>query len=365
MCRLPCFGAVQAMSARARAAVLALLSAFTVLLMSGCTSPKEYTGQQFLMDTVVEITVYSPSEEAAREAALAAFYEIKRIADLTDRFPEADSAAYQRSDVCQINSMAGIRPVQVSDDVLRMVEMAQQYSEITEGAFDITVGPLMDLWGFGAEPTVPDDYSIGQKLALTGMDKVIVDKEAKTVFLAQKGMALDLGGIAKGYAADKAVQVLKEKGISQAVINAGGNVVVLGRKNKRDLWSLGIQDPRDAGSLIGVLALENQAAVTSGDYQRFFEKDGVRYHHLLNPATGKPARGLISVTVVCDSSTVADIMSTALLVMGQERGFDVVSRLQGVEALFVSEDKEITATPGLKEKITVTPGEDYFYDPEG
>ena len=348
---------------KARGFAAAVLSLLVVFAAVGCGGPKEYTGQQFLMDTIVEITVYADSEETAREGALAAFDAIKAIGDLTDRFPEEGSAAYQRSEVCKINSLAGIRPVQVGDDVLNMVELSKQYNELTGGAFDITVGPLMALWGFGTKPAIPEESAIQQKLALVGMDKVIIDKEAKTVFLQDKGMSMDLGGIAKGYAAEKAVKILSDKGITQAVVNAGGNVIVLGSKNGKDQWKLGIQDPRDSNSTIGVLALKDQAAVTSGDYQRYFESGGNRYHHLLDPATGWPSRGLISVTVVCDSSTLGDILSTALFVLGPEKGLELAERLEGVDALFVSQDKEITVTSGLKEKVTVTPGEAYSYDP--
>lgn len=334
------------------------------LMLFGCTGHEEYSSQQFLMDTVVDITVYAHREETAREGVLAAFDEIKRIADLTDRFPEKGSRAYALSDVCKINSMAGIRPVKVSDDVLTMVELSQKYYNTTERAFDITVGPLMDLWGFGGKPSVPSDRDIRGKLALVGMDKVIVDRQAKTVFLARKGMSLDLGGIAKGYAAEKAGERLKKMGVSQGVINAGGNIIVLGSKTLVQPWKIGVQDPRDSNNLIGVLALQDQAAVTSGDYQRYFEKGGRRYHHLLDPATGKPAAKLISVTVVCDSSTEGDILSTALFVLGPDRGLELAEKME-VEAVFVSKDKVISVTSGLKDKITVTPGEDYTYDPKG
>lgn len=332
-------------------------------LATGCGGSREYSSQEFLMDTIVEITAYAGSEEEAREGTQAAFDKIKAIADLTDRFPEKGSAAYERSDVCRINTMAGIEPVQVSDAVLEMLVLSQKYYEITEGAFDVTVGPLMDLWGFGTKPAVPDAAAIREKLKLVGMDKMTIDPQKKTVYLARPGMAVDLGGIAKGYAAEAAAKVLRDRGISQAVINAGGNVVVLGGKKGKDRWKLGIQDPRNSGGLIGVLALKNKVAVTSGDYQRYFESGGKRYHHLLDPETGMPARGAISVTVVCDSSAVGDILSTALFVLGPEKGLELAESLQGVEAVFVSAGKEIDVTEGLRKEITLNPGEEYSYDP--
>ena len=346
--------------------ILRLLGISALLLsLAGCAAPKEYSGQQFLMDTIVEITVYSESMEKSRDGAQAAFNAIKEIEDLTDRFAQEGAKAFEVSDVCRINSMAGIQPVKVSHEVLEMVSMAKEYHRITEGAFDITVGPLMDLWGFGTDPAVPGEEAIREKLKLVGMDKVIIDEEKKTVFLSQKGMTIDLGGIAKGYAAERGAEVLREKGIQQGIVNAGGNVVVLGEKRLKEPWKLGIQDPRDENRLIGVLALNDQAAVTSGDYQRYFEREGRRYHHLLDPATGMPAGETISVTVVCDSSAVADILSTALFVLGPEEGIRLAGRLDGVEALFVGKDKRITVTRGIREIITVSPGEDYSYDQKG
>lgn len=344
------------------AAVTTMLITAAILLTTGCTSQKEYSSQQFLMDTIVEITVFADSEEKAREAALSAFDRIKEIQDLTDRYPEEGSNSLGQSEVCIINNMAGVSPVEISDDVLNLVELSQQYNKKTRGAFDITVGPLVDLWGFGTKPVIPEDDQIQEKLELLGMDKVVIDKKAKTVFLKRKGMSIDLGGIAKGYAAEEALKVLKHQGITRAIINAGGNVVVLGKKNSNEPWKLGIQDPRDSSSLIGVLALEDQAAVTSGDYQRYFETKGVRYHHILNPASGKPARGLISATIICDSSTLADILSTAVFILGPEQGINLINGLDGVEAVFVNQDKEITVTPGLRDRISITPGEGYSYD---
>jgi len=347
---------------------LAILCLVIVLPVSflgfGCTGPQEYTGQQFLMDTVIEITVYGQGEETNREAVLAAFDAIKEVADRTDRFAQKGTAAFERSDVCRINSMAGLQQVKVSHDVMEMLLLSKKYYEITGGAFDVTVGPLMDLWGFGSDPAVPKEEVVREKLKLVGMDKVLLDAKNDTVFLTQKGMSIDLGGVAKGYAAEKAAKVIEEKGIKQAIINAGGNVVVLGGKTERDPWKLGIQDPRDSSSLIAVLGLRDKAAVTSGDYQRYFESGGKRYHHLLDPATGMPAREAISVTVVCDSSAVADILSTALFVLGPEKGMELSRNLEGVDVLFVSSDKRITVTPGMREAVTVDPGEAYSYDPQ-
>lgn len=342
--------------------VLAVVLSAAFLLVSGCRAPIEYSSQQFMMDTVVEITVFADDRETCRDAVLDAFDVFKAVADLTNRFPEPGTAAFDRSDVCRINSMAGIAPVSVSQEVLEILVLSKEYSELSGGAFDVTVGPLMDLWGFGTAPAVPSQEEIRVAVSLVDTGKLVLNEQDRTAFLSQKGMSLDLGGIAKGYAAGKCAQVLRDKGITGAIINAGGNVVTLGGKGNGDPWKVGIQDPRDGGSLIGVLALKDQAAVTSGDYQRYFDSSGKRYHHLLDPATGMPADALISVTVVCDDAAKADLLSTALFVLGPEKGLEIVQRLEGVEAVFVSRDKKISVTPGLKEVIEVQTGKDYSYD---
>jgi thiamine biosynthesis lipoprotein len=342
--------------------VLAVVLSGTLTLVSWCDALTEYSGQQFMMDTVVEITVFADDRETGRDAVLEAFDAFKEVADLTDRFPEPGTAAFERSDVCRINSMAGIAPVRVSQEVMEMLKLSKEYSELSGGAFDVTVGPLMGLWGFGTAPAVPSKEEIWDAVSLVDTGRLVLNEQDRTAFLSQKGMSLDLGGIAKGYAAGKAAQALRDKGITGAIINAGGNVVTLGGKGHGDPWKVGIQDPRDGGSLIGVLALKDQAAVTSGDYQRYFDSGGKRYHHLLDPATGMPADALISVTVVCDDAAKADLLSTALFILGPEKGRELVQRLEGVEAVFVSRDKTISITPGLKEVVEVQAGEDYSYD---
>ena len=178
-------------------------------------------------------------------------------------------------------------------------------------------------------------------------------------------MVLDLGGIAKGYASEKATEVLRKNGISRAVINAGGNIYVLGEKGLFTPWKLGIQDPRSSSNIVGILHVKDSAAVTSGDYQRFFEKGGRRYHHILNPVTGFPADGLTSVTVVAASSTEADILSTALFVMGLEKGMALLEDNPHVQAVFVTESKKIILSQGLKDNVEIFTEGDYAYDSNG
>lgn len=343
-----------------------LLIYMLVISISGCASQKqqkEYTSQQFLMDTVINIKVYGEDEKQLKKAVESAYMEMSKIASLTDRFPKSNTAAYEASDICKVNAEAGKSPVRVSQDVYKMIELSLYYSKISEDAYDITIGPLMDLWGFSGEnPYVPSDAQIKEKLQLVDSSQVILNKEKRTVFLKRPGMSIDLGAVAKGYAAEKAAQVLREAGIKQALINAGGNVVGIGMKDDKNPWKIGIQDPRNSEDIVGTLSLADASAVTSGDYQRNFMENGTMYHHILEPKTGKPARTTWSVTVIAKDSGLADILSTTLFVLGPEKGLKLISKLDDVEAFFVGADKKIYVSPGLKSKVTVQTGSRYYYD---
>ena len=339
---------------------LAIIIAASIFVTSGCTlfdNTREYSSERFIMDTIVSIKVFSEDKDRAEGAIRSAFDEFNRLAVLSDRFPEKGTPAFDKSDVCKINDNAGIRPVKVDDDVFTMIELSKKYNEISEGAFDITIGPLADLWGFGGDnQEVPSDAKIRALLPLVGSDKVEIDPQEKTVYLKKEDMLIDLGAVAKGYAAEKAAEVLADKGISRAVVNAGGNICALGGKTDSKPWVIGIQDPLDASSLVGTVEVKDEAAVTSGDYQRFFEVEGVKYHHILDPSTGKPARASIGVTVINQSSAVADILSTALFVAGPEKGLKLAEELGNTDVLYITKDKTITMSPGMEAKVSLSSG---------
>lgn len=285
------------------------------------------------MDTYINCQVIS-ADEAMAEAALdrveATFIEIDR---LTNRFQA-------ESDIAAVNRNAGTAPVVVKDDVYRIVATALNWSEQTGGAFNILIGAAMDLWGFGSkQPRVPETGELAAILPLTDYHQVQMDDAKSTVFLPRQGMVIDLGGIAKGYATDKAVSVLRELGIRDALINAGGNVYALGNRADGTTWKVGIQDPRNPQGIKAVLQAGDAALVSSGDYQRYFEVAGIRYHHILDPATGSPARASAGTTIIMDSATVADVLSTALFVMGPARGIAFAEQLPQVKAaLILTED---------------------------
>lgn len=323
---------------------------------------QEYASEQFLMDTLVTIRVYGHDPEVLRVAVAAAYGEMRRIADLVDRFPLSGTAACRLSDVCRINEEAGIKPVRVDADTLAMLVLAKKYHDLSGGAFAVTIGPVMDLWGFAEnDPKVPVPRRIAESLALVDNESLNVNSQEQTVYLQRVGMKLDLGALAKGYATEKALQALEKHGIKKALIDAGGNIRVLGTNARNTPWRIGIKDPRQADAMIAVLALEDAAAVTSGDYYRYFEEGGKRYHHILDPRSGYPASENMCVTVVTKDAGLADVLSTALFVSKGEEAVALAEKL-GVDLFLVSAEGRILHTPALAGRIEVKPGGTYRYD---
>jgi thiamine biosynthesis lipoprotein len=340
---------------------LLLLAGSVTLLYQQRT--REYASEQFLMDTLVSIRVYGNDPEVLKAAVTAAYGEMRRIADLVDRFPPPGSTACRRSDVCRINEEAGIRPVRVDPDTLALLTLAQKYHALSAGALDVTIGPVMDLWGFAEnDPKVPSPHRIFETLPLVNNQLLQVNAQEQTVYLQKVGMKLDLGAVAKGYATEKALQVLAEYGIKKVLIDAGGNIRVLGTNPRNTPWRIGIKDPRQADAMIAVVVLEDAAAVTSGDYYRYFEVDGQRYHHILDPRSGYPAGENRSVTVISRDAGLADILSTAFFVLKGEEAVVLAEKL-GVDVFLVSAEGRIFSSPTLADRIKITQRGAYRYDP--
>lgn len=277
--------------------------------------PQTYRFTRFSMGTVVEYTVVSATHTRARSAVDAAHAEIERIADL---FGEDDSS----SAIHRINQSG--EALTVAREVAEFLDRTHRYSERTGGAFDVTVKPLLGLYGFdAADPTVPSNIRIVERLRLVGHEGITV--EDGIVYKAEPDVSIAVGGVAKGYAVDRAVAVLREHGIDDAVVNAGGDIYCLGTNGGRP-WRVGIRHPDREHDVLAVLELSDAAVATSGDYERFFEEDGVRYHHLLDPRTGSPARLLRSATVVAASAEEADAMATGVFVLGRKEGLALARR---------------------------------------
>ncbi|OPY56266.1 MAG: Thiamine biosynthesis lipoprotein ApbE precursor [Pelotomaculum sp. PtaU1.Bin035] len=337
--------------------VISLL--FVIVACSGCrlkhAQLKEFTDEKFIMDTLIRVTVYSDDEQKGKGALDKAFAEFERINNLTDRFPKEGENTSVSSDVIRINENAGIQPVQVSADTLNIVQRSIYYAQLSGGSFDITIGPIMDLWGFGKNvQRVPSDDQIEKALSLVDYRKVVVDPDNGTVYLQQPGMSLDFGGVAKGYATEEAAKILRELGIEHAIINAGGNVYALGARPDGSPWRVGVRDPRNEDGLLAILSVKDISVVTSGDYERYFEEGGLRYSHLIDPSTGKQARDLMQTTVVAESSTDADIINKPLFVLGRRQGMSFAESLQGVGAIFVGADKQVTFTGNLTNQLEFT-----------
>ena len=261
------------------------------------------------------------------------------------------------SEVSAVNRAAGNSPVPVSEDVFTVIKEGLRISEISQGAFDISVGPLVNLWNIGKpEAAVPDPVQLLETLPLVDYEHVTLDEASREVFLTRQDMALDLGGIAKGFAADKLAGYFQAEGIQQGLIDLGGNISVLGRKSERRPWKVGIQNPEDErGGYLGILSAEDTSIVTSGIYERFFIEDGKQYHHILDTENGYPAENrLASVTLVCPVSLTADALSTALFVLGLEKGLVLAESLDEVDAVFVTKDRKIFITSGIKDDFSVT-----------
>ncbi len=328
---------------------IGLLVAFiVVVLFSSCTkSGVEPRSQSFLMlGTVCRITIYDKPSDAAFKAA---FERIKEI-------EEHMSIHMDESEISRVNRSAGRAAVPVSEDTFLVVQKALEIARLSGGAFDPTVGPLVEAWGIGGEsPRRPSDEEIAHLLTLVGYDRVIIDEEEQTIFLSDTGMVLDLGAIAKGYAADEAARVLTEHGVGSAIVNLGGNVLTVGLKVDGSLWRIGIQDPeQERGGYALIAELDGTSLVTSGPYERFFTLEGEIYHHILDTTTGYPVvNEIISASIITESSFLADALSTTLYALGVEEGMALMESLEGVEAILLTADHRLLTTSGVPE-LTIT-----------
>lgn len=311
-----------------------------LMLLCGCAAkPAEKPARTgFALDTVVTVTLYDVGEADADKALSAAFAEITRLEALL-------SVTVPTGDVFRLNEAAG-QPVTVAHETAEVLRLAQRVAEKSGGAFDITVRPVSALWDFTAG-VIPDTAAL--QAAAATVDYRHLTVEGTTVTLSEG--AIDLGGVAKGYIADRVAAVLKECGVKAAMIDLGGNLVALGDK-QGEAFRMGIKNPAAPDSLCAIVEGRDVSVVTSGTYERGFDKDGVRYHHLLDPATGLPVQNtLASVTVVCASSAEADALSTACFVLGEQDGMALIRTIEGAQALFVRQDGTLLASDGLSYRL--------------
>ncbi|NLV91158.1 MAG: FAD:protein FMN transferase [Firmicutes bacterium] len=323
-----------------------------LLVTSGCRekpAPEPVTRTRILMDTLVEVRLFEDNDKIMD----AVFDRISEIESLMSR-------TLASSEISLINHRAGDQPVSVSSDTFTVVTQALEYARLTKGAFDPTVGPLVEAWGISSDhPRVPSEEELSHLISLIDYQRIETDEQTQSVFLQERDMAIDLGGIAKGYAADEAVKVLRAQGIDSAYVNLGGNVWVVGAKPDGSPWRIGVRNPFDesGATFVGVLSLVDTSVVTSGTYERYFISDGVKYHHILDPKTGYPAEGnLASVTIVSQNSMAADGLSTSIFILGKEQGQALVETLPGIEAVLVDNDSKVWVSSGLRDRFEVMEG---------
>ncbi len=309
---------------------------------------------KFFMGTVVEINLYGDKKELEKEKTEKIFQEVfKEIKALEDKFTRG--------------KIIGGSPVVLDDELIYVIKKAIYFSEISGGAFDVTIGPVASLWNIhpGQENKVPLKKDLNHALSLVDYKRIKFLGE-NTIQMDKKGMIADFGAIAKGYAADKCRDILKRNGIDHGIINLGGNVYALGTKpteNKEDKpWSFGIQDPfMDRGDFVAIVKLEDQSLVTSGIYERYFEEDGKIYHHIFDHQTGYPIDNeLLSVSIIADESLDADALSTAIFAVGLEKGMEILEEYGKAEGIFITKNNKIFLTSGLiEEKFILIKDEKY------
>jgi thiamine biosynthesis lipoprotein len=301
------------------------------------------------MGAELRLSAWTADEPAALSAFAAVFQE-------TDRLDRLMSTWIEGSEILQLNSAAGLHPVAVSGEIRELLDIARQVSESTGGKFDVTFAALSGLWKFDYQDkdnTIPDRNEIRRRLKLIDYRDLVIDEERGTAYLKRKGMSVNLGGIGKGYAVDRAVAILRQRGFHDFMIQFGGDMYVAGRRGDR-AWKVGIRDPRGpADRTFASLELSDRTFSTSGDYERFFLKDGRRYHHIIDLSTGEPARLSRSVTMVTDRAVLADAIAKGVFIMGPEAGLELIERLPGVEGVIVGSNNEVVISSGLKGRLTM------------
>jgi FAD:protein FMN transferase len=310
--------------------------------------PHAFSKQTVTMGSSLQVTVWTADDSGANAAADAVFAEFDRLDHLLSVWKEG-------SDVLRLNAAAGREAVRVSAETIDVLTTARQVSEWTGGKFDVTFGALSGLWKFDQDQDdrIPSPAAVAVRLPDVDYTALDVDPTRGTAFLRRRGMRAHLGGIGKGYAIDRGAAVLRARGFGDFMIQSGGDLLVSGHRGGRP-WRLGIRDPRGpADRSFATLDLTNGTFSTSGDYERFFMQNGHRYHHILDPDVGEPARGCRSVTIVADTAVLADALSTSVFILGPEAGMALIERLPNVEGVIVSAGNRVVVSSGLIGKLMV------------
>ncbi len=321
------------------------------LLLSGCS--KQTSGTELILGTIVNIQLFGKGSQTKLDTALDSAF--KRAKTLEQIF----SVNIDSSELNYVNHNASEAPVAVSEELYTVLERSLYFAKMTEGAFDPTLGKLIALWGIGTDHAqVPEDKELSTLIKRNNYEHIVLDSAARTVYFENDTFTLDLGAIAKGYVADEIKEMLVEDyGITNAIINLGGNVITIGGNPNGNSWKIGIANPdapQDSSSPAVIAHVNGKTLVTSGDYQRYFESEnGIKYHHILDGHSGYPAdTALKSVSIITETSMDADALSTAVFVLGYDKGLALIESLEGIEAVFIDENNQVTYTSGLNSAIT-------------
>jgi len=307
---------------------------------SGCTGQKTVQKTESIMGTDVTITVVARNAQEGEAAIDAGMAELRRLDAMMSLYKDS-------SEITRVNLAAGTGPVRVSPEMIEVVEHATKISALSNGVFDITVGPLVVLWQMRLKQgTVPSDREIERVRSLVNYRDIIVDKNASTIFLRKPGMIMDLGGM-KGYLADRVADIIKKRGITNAIIAVAGDIWVLGQREDGSPWKIGVQHPREQDKTLAVLEFKDKYISTSGDYERFVIRERKRYHHIIDPRTGKPSTGVISVTLIGDKGSVIDPLTKVPFILGPEEGMKIVKKI-GAEAIIVDDQGKVFMTDGVR-----------------
>ena len=326
-----------------RFAILVLVCALLAWEVA-CAETITVRRSQMLMGTLVSVTAVAPDEATAQRATMSALAEIRRLEDLL-------STWIPTSELSHLNAAAGREPVKVSRDTMEVLTRSVEVARITEGGFNIAIGPAVQAWSVTEHLNIPSEAQLDRLRPLVDLSALQLDDAMGTALLTRAGMRVDVGGIGKGFAADQAVDAMRAAGATAGVVALAGDIKTFGRMPDGEAFSFGIQHPRNETALLATIELHEEAISTAGDYERFFERDGVRYHHILDPRTLQPARECQSVTVIAKEGVMADGLDTGIFVMGPLRGMELVERLPDVEAVIVDREGRVLVSSGLQNRL--------------
>ena len=320
---------------------------FVFVLFFKLSAQEIYQRSFVKMGSDFELTLVAENALTGEQLLAEGIAEIERIERLISSWDP-------KSETSQVNRMAGVAPVEVSDELFELVQRAKAISRLTDGAFDITYASVDPIWSFNGETMDPPDASIiAASVAKIGFQKVLLNPSDKSIFLPEKGMKIGFGAIGKGYAADRVKSLLQAKGVASGIVNASGDLSAWGMQPNGQPWQVGLVNPKNKNKVFAWFPINNSAVVTSGDYERFLLLDGKRYGHIINPKTGYPSKGVISCTVFAPKAELADALATALFVLGIENGLYFVNQLPEVDAIMIDDEGRLHSSKNIEVNETI------------